>query len=190
MLFNGLFEDFAGGDIAVVDGGGGGGGVALAPVRNWSRKADTLCVDDELDGGCVEEGEELTLAADDIRVVLTALTGAADDEFEPELVIDERFKFEVLRAGVGGGGGLTFGGLGGATVGRPFWIKEAYTNIIKILKSNAYYYLPIGGWGADRKPELMASCDCAKGVRIVPKCCWVGNTGPPPVDVIGGDLRR
>lgn len=30
-----------------------------------------------------------------------------------------RFVFDTLRAGVGGGGGLTAGGFGGATVGRP-----------------------------------------------------------------------
>lgn len=30
-----------------------------------------------------------------------------------------RFVFEILRMGVGGGGGFMFGGLGGATVGRP-----------------------------------------------------------------------
>lgn len=30
-----------------------------------------------------------------------------------------RFVLEILRAGVGGGGGLIFGGFGGASVGRP-----------------------------------------------------------------------
>ncbi|KNC33444.1 hypothetical protein FF38_09893 [Lucilia cuprina] len=70
-------------------------------------------------------------------------------------------------------------------------------------------HLPKGGCGAVRKPELMASCDWAKGVRIVPKCCCVGNTipptsvlaligelllppGPPPnsVDLLGAKLRN
>ena len=30
-----------------------------------------------------------------------------------------RFVFDTLLAGVGGGGGFTLGGFGGATVGRP-----------------------------------------------------------------------
>lgn len=121
LLLSGLLNDFVDPDIAVVDGGGGGGGVALPPVRNWSRKADTLCVEDELDGGWVDEGDELILVTDDTRAVFTAHIGAADDEFEPELEMEERFKLEleVLRAGVGGGGGLTLGGFGGATLGRP-----------------------------------------------------------------------
>lgn len=33
--------------------------------------------------------------------------------------IQFRLELETLRAGVGGGGGLTDGGFGGATVGRP-----------------------------------------------------------------------
>ena len=71
-----------------------------------------------MDGGWVDEGDDEILACD-IKAVLTALIGPTFVE-DPEF--DERFKFvlEVLRAGVGGGGGLTVGGFGGATVGRPF----------------------------------------------------------------------
>lgn len=114
LLLIGLLEVFV-----VDDGGGGGGGVAFEPERNWSRKAETLFVDDEVEGGCVEDGDEETLACD-MRAVLTALIGPPTLVVGPELE-EERFKLEleVLRAGVGGGGGFTEGGLGGATVGRP-----------------------------------------------------------------------
>lgn len=61
-------------------------------------------------------------------------------EFKFELLCAElsvrlaRFVFDILLAGVGGGGALTDGGFGGATVGRP-----------------------IGGLGACR--ILIVSCD-------------------------------
>lgn len=74
--------------------------------------------------------------------------------------------FDTLR--MGGGGGLMFGGRGGATVGRL-----------------------IGGLGACLVVvELIASCDwnICGGPRIVPKCWVDGNTGPPGSDM-GGDLR-
>lgn len=118
LLLKGLLVVFV-----VVEGGGGGGGVEFAPERNWSRKAETLFVDDEVEGGWVDEGDDETLACD-MRAVLTAHIGPtllAEDDTELEEIF--KFELEVLRAGVGGGGGLTLGGLGGATVGRPLIIN-------------------------------------------------------------------
>lgn len=80
------------------------------------------------------------LVTEEISVVFTALYGVDPvpgdaDVFCPTILF--KLELETLRAGVGGGGGFTDGGLGGATVGRP-----------------------IGGFGAMRKPLLfIASCD-------------------------------
>lgn len=125
-----------------VDGGGGGVDVDVVPetllvvepvmeppTRYCSRKAATLFEDEEVDGGWVVAGDEFVVVVDElISAALTAAYGTLDMAF--------KFEFEMLRAGVGGGGGLTVGGFGGATVGRP-----------------------IGGFGAMRRPLLMPSCD-------------------------------
>lgn len=52
------------------------------------------------------------------ELLFTAFGGRLNGKFV-------RFVFEILRIGVGGGGGLMFGGRGGATVGRPLvWKRD------------------------------------------------------------------
>lgn len=141
-------------------GGSGGDGAPLdmpAPPRNWSRKAATLLLLLEEDGGWVIGGEGACEVVDELwmRAVLTALNGV-----DPPMLF--RLLLEKLRAGVGGGGGFTDG--------RDF-----------------------GGLGAHRMlPALVLWLDSlpwnCSGPRIVPKCCWVGNTGPLTLPTAGGDL--
>lgn len=55
--------------------------------------------------------------------------------------------------------------------------------------------LHLGGLGVDRmlpalvlrllEDSLLWNC---RGARMVPKCCWVGNTGPLTPPAAGGDL--
>lgn len=51
------------------------------------------------------------------ELLFTAFGGRLNGKFV-------RFVFEILRIGVGGGGGFMFGGRGGATVGRPLFERE------------------------------------------------------------------
>jgi len=88
-------------------GGSGGDGAPLdmpAPPRNWSRKAATLLLLLEEDGGWVIGGEGACEVVDELwmRAVLTALNGV-----DPPMLF--RLLLEKLRAGVGGGGGFTDG---------------------------------------------------------------------------------
>lgn len=73
----------------------------------------------------VIRGDEANGVADDASETLELLTTALVETwllillFVLKLIVFIAVNADVMRAGGGGGGGLTVGGFGGATVGRP-----------------------------------------------------------------------
>lgn len=99
LTFSRIVDDFG---LAVMPLGGVGG-VPLPLMRNWSRRAATLLQLLELEGGCCNgggDGAGVVIVALCTSAVFTALNGAA-------MLL--RLLFEMLRDGVGGGGGFTEG---------------------------------------------------------------------------------
>lgn len=100
LTFSRIVDDFG---LAVMPPLGGVGGVPLPLTRNWSRRAATLLELLELEGGCCSgggDGAGVLMAALCTSAVFTALNGAA-------MLL--KLLFEMLRDGVGGGGGFTEG---------------------------------------------------------------------------------
>lgn len=103
--------------LSVTEFVGTDGAPPPAPTRNCSRIVETMLDDDDGGGGGVDSG--VFMAALCTRAVLT--TPKVDAMF--------RLLFEILRAGVGGGGGFTEGR---ATVGSGEKCKVKYMFIICI----------------------------------------------------------